>query len=154
MRFNLWKNNTKTAGIYKTYEKFGRDTWLVLNVDSLKAGEYLIVITPEQGNIKLRASIDNVDKAIFYENASALDIDFYARVVFNTGNGEDLKNVSDFNNEFMAKPDTWACTDGLGRSLPLWEDAGKKRRKVCRAVLPYMAFKIFCPQLCRHIPDT
>lgn len=111
----------------KTYEKFGRDTWLVLNVDSLKAGEYLIVITPEQGNIKLRASIDNVDKAIFYENASALDIDFYARVVFNTGNGEDLKNVSDFNNEFMAKPDTWACTDGLGRSLPLWEDAGKKR---------------------------
>ena len=33
MRFNLWKTIRRQPEFTKTYE-FGRDTWLVLNVDS------------------------------------------------------------------------------------------------------------------------
>ena len=118
---------SKEALTTKTFEKFGRDTWLSYELGSINPGEYLLVIKPEQGNIRVKVSMGKLDTVRFYENSSSLSVNLLSRIVLEKGKGNGLNKVSDINNEFIAMPDTWACTDGLNRTLPLQKEAGKKR---------------------------
>jgi hypothetical protein len=117
----------KEAIVSKTFERFGRDTWLSFEIGNINAGEYLLVITPKQGNIKVKVSEGKLDTVRMYENTSSLNMNFFCRLVLEKGDGNSLEKVSDFKNKFIALPDTWACTDGLNRTLPLQKDVGKKR---------------------------
>ncbi len=112
-------------------EGFGADTWLTLDAaDSpMPEGEYLLMIHDISDRVYGTFSENSKENTRLYEGASPLQGSLMSRVQLQEAGTAPLGSISDSQNQYVALPDTWTATDGLGRTLPTAQNTRETQEK-------------------------
>lgn len=120
----------------KLFTDYADNSWLKLSFAEQNPGEYVVTLTDPTEYVGVWLYPSNVSKSLFYVNGAQTSAEMAMTIQVKDGteplfeqvaSGAD-QPVEPILTERDAMPDTWAATDGLGRTLPVNAETGDLKK--------------------------
>jgi len=138
MKFDLyeWKGTYRetvesSSVVALEATRFARNDWVAFSFDNaVKEGEYLVVLSGFDGNVQLGKTASDKKNIALYFNSVDMAGALMAKIKYvhtPTNPFAKLSKDADSDRGHKVKPGTFAATDGLGRTVPGYEEVGDVR---------------------------